>query len=142
MFISEILRRKGSSVITTGSDATVADLVSVLGKHRIGAVVVLEGDRTIGIVSERDVVRRLAEVGAGVLAESVADLMSTEVISCGPDDSIDSVAGLMTDRRIRHLPVLDEGALAGIVTIGDVVAARLRELERTREQLESYITQG
>jgi len=143
MLISEILQRKGSSVVTTGSDATVAELVALLGEHNIGAVVVVsDDDQVVGIVSERDVVRRLAEVGAAVLEQSVADLMSTELVSSGPNDPVDDVAAQMTERRIRHLPVLSGGELVGIVTIGDVVAARITDLERTRVQLESYITQG
>jgi len=143
MLISEILQRKGSSVVTTGSDATVAELVELLGEHNIGAVVVVsDDDQVVGIVSERDVVRRLAEVGAAVLEQSVADLMSTELVSSGPNDPVDDVAAQMTERRIRHLPVLSGGELVGIVTIGDVVAARITDLERTRVQLESYITQG
>lgn len=142
MSISEILRRKGSSVVTTSPDATVAALVELLGEHKIGAVVVLENGRTVGIVSERDVVRRLGEVGGAVLTLRVRELMSADVVTCGPEDALDDIAEQMTERRIRHLPVLADGELAGIVTIGDVVAARIHELERTRVQLESYITQG
>jgi CBS domain-containing protein len=142
MLISEILQRKGSAVVTTGSGATVAELVGLLGEHNIGALVVVEDGRVVGIVSERDVVRRLAEVGAAVLEQSVADLMSTELVSSGPDDPVDDIAAQMTERRIRHLPVLSDGELIGIVTIGDVVAARINDLERTRGQLESYITRG
>jgi CBS domain-containing protein len=142
MLISEILQRKGSSVVTTGAGATVAELVGLLGEHNIGAVVVVEDGQPIGIVSERDVVRGLAEAGAAVLEQSVADLMTTELVSSGPDDPVDHIAAQMTERRIRHLPVLADGELVGIVTIGDVVAARINDLERTRGQLESYITQG
>lgn len=142
MLISEILQRKGSTVVTTSAGATVAELVSLLSEHNIGALVVVEDGRVVGIVSERDVVRQLAEVGSGVLEQSVADLMSTELVSSGPNDPVDHIAGLMTERRIRHLPVLSDGELVGIVTIGDVVAARINDLERTRGQLESYITQG
>ena len=142
MLISEILRRKGTNVVTVGPAASVAELIGLLGEHQIGAVVVADASGTVGIVSERDVVRRLADVGAAVLEQSVAELMSTEVISCGPDDSVDDIGAQMTERRIRHLPVLAEGTLAGIVTIGDVVAARINDLEKTRVQLESYITQG
>jgi CBS domain-containing protein len=105
-------------------------------------VVVVDDGQVVGIVSERDVVRKLAEVGGAVLEQSVADLMSTELVSSGPDDSVDDIAAQMTERRIRHLPVLSGGELVGIVTIGDVVAARINDLERTRVQLESYITQG
>jgi CBS domain-containing protein len=142
MLISEILRRKGSAVVTTGTSSTVTELVGMLSEHNIGALVVVDGDRVVGIVSERDVVRQLAEVGPAVLEQTVADLMSTELVSSSPQDLVDDIAAQMTDRRIRHLPVLSDGKLVGIVTIGDVVAARLHELERTRGQLESYITGG
>ncbi|MEO6701941.1 MAG: CBS domain-containing protein [Jatrophihabitantaceae bacterium] len=142
MLISEILRRKGSNVVTAKPDASVAELIGLLGEHQIGAVVVADSSGTVGIVSERDVVRRLADVGADVLSQKLSELMSTEVISCGPDDSVDDIGAQMTERRIRHLPVLAEGKLVGIITIGDVVAARIHELEKTRVQLESYITQG
>jgi len=139
--ISEILRRKGTSVVTAGPDQTIADLVALLAEHNIGAVPILDDGRLAGIVSERDVVRRLAD-GPDVLTRPASELMSTDLATAAPEDSLDDIASLMTDRRIRHLPVLADGGLAGIVTIGDVVAARLRELEETRQQLENYITQG
>ncbi len=142
MNISEVLSSKGSSVVTVEPGRTVTELVALLAEHRIGAVPVVDGGSTVGIVSERDVVRRLASEGADVLNQPVSELMTTDLITCTPADALDDIARLMTERRIRHLPVLDGGGLAGIVTIGDVVAARLRELEKTREQLESYITQG
>ena len=142
MLISEILQRKGSSVITAELTTTVAELVALLAEHKIGAVPVTDGSRTVGIVSERDVVRQLNTAGVDVLGSTVGELMSVDLLTCTPQDSLDDIARLMTDHRIRHLPVLADGELAGIVTIGDVVAARLRELERTREQLESYITHG
>jgi len=140
MVISEILQRKGSSVITAELNTTVAELVALLAEHRIGAVPVTDGGRTVGIVSERDVVRQLHTAGTDVLGSTVEQLMSVDLLTCTPQDSLDDIARMMTEHRIRHLPVLSDGELAGIVTIGDVVAARLRELERTREQLESYIT--
>jgi CBS domain-containing protein len=96
----------------------------------------------VGIVSERDVVRRLAAVGAAALDQEISELMTSELVTCSPEDSLDDIAVLLTERRIRHLPVMADDELAGIVTIGDVVAARLRELEQTRAQLESYITHG
>lgn len=142
MLIADILRRKGSSVVTIGSDATVTELVASLAEHKIGALIVVDSGRTVGIVSERDVVRRLHRVGAQVLQLAVSELMTAEVISCGPKDSVDGVGATMTEQRVRHMPVLAEGELVGIVTIGDVVAARINELEATRGQLESYITQG
>lgn len=142
MIISEILKRKGTSVVTTGADATVGDVVALLAEHRIGAVPVMSGSRLAGIISERDVVRQLAVSGSGVLEMAVSELMTADLATATPADSLDDTASLMTERRIRHLPVLSDGELAGIVTIGDVVAARLRELETTRAQLENYISQG
>ena len=142
MLISDILRRKGSNVVTIASDATVSDLVASLAEHKIGALVVVDDGQTVGIVSERDVVRQLHRTGSQVLELPVSELMTTDVISCEPTDSVDEIGAAMTERRIRHMPVLDAGELAGIVTIGDVVAARIADLEQTRGQLESYITQG
>jgi CBS domain-containing protein len=142
MLIADILRRKGSNVVTISSDAPVSEMVASLAEHKIGALVVVDDDRTVGIVSERDVVRRLHRVGAQVLELPVSELMTTDVISCEPTDSVDQIGAAMTEKRIRHLPVLEKGELAGIVTIGDVVAARIADLEQTRGQLESYITQG
>ncbi len=142
MLIADILRRKGSDVVTISAEERVSELVARLAEHKIGALVVVEGDRTVGIVSERDVVRRLHRTGAQVLELPVSDLMTTDVISCEPTDSVDQVGAEMTERRVRHMPVLAKGELAGIVTIGDVVAARIADLEQTRGQLESYITRG
>lgn len=142
MNISEILSRKGTSVVTTRPDATLGDVVALLAEHKIGAVPVLSGDDLVGIVSERDIVRHLASRGSDILAVSVSEIMTEELVTAAPSDVLDDVASLMTERRIRHLPVLAGRELAGIVTIGDVVAARLRELETTRQQLENYISQG
>jgi CBS domain-containing protein len=142
MLIADILRRKGANVVTIASEALVSEMVASLAEHKIGALVVVDGGRTVGIVSERDVVRRLHRDGARVLELPVSELMTTDVISCEPTDSVDQIGAEMTERRIRHLPVLAKGELAGIVTIGDVVAARIADLEQTRGQLESYITQG
>jgi CBS domain-containing protein len=142
MLIADILRSKGSTVVTIGSNAPVREMIESLAEHRIGALVVVERGRTIGIVSERDVVRSLHRIGARVLDLPVSELMTSEVISCQPNDTVDEIGSTMTERRIRHMPVLAEGELAGIVTIGDVVAARIRDLEQTRGQLENYITHG
>lgn len=142
MKISDILRHKGSTVVTISPADPVSDLLSRLAEHKVGALVVVDGDgnSVTGIVSERDVVRRLAERGAAVLDATVADIMTTEVVSCDPQDSVDSVAATMTDRRIRHMPVISDGQLAGIVSIGDVVLSRMNQLEQDRGQLEQYIT--
>jgi CBS domain-containing protein len=140
MKISDILRHKGSTVVTIAPTGAVAVLLAQLTEHNVGALVVLDGDTVVGIVSERDVVRRLHERGAGLLDATVGDIMTPSVVSCRPQDSVDSVAETMTERRIRHMPVIDNGALAGIVTIGDVVSLRIRQLEQDRGQLEHYIT--
>jgi CBS domain-containing protein len=140
--ISGILERKGTSVVTIGPSAPVTEFLGLLAEHRIGAVVVMSGERPVGIISERDVALRLAEVGAAGLDEPVSELMSSDLVTCTAEDALEEIAMLMTERRIRHLPVLAGDRLAGIVSIGDVVAARLRELEQTQAQLESYITHG
>ena len=142
MLISDLLRHKGPAVVTIAPAESVADLLRLLDEHHIGGVVVRDGDSIAGIISERDVVRRLGRDGAAILSAPVAELMTTPVISCAPSDLVDDIATIMTERRIRHMPVLDAGQLAGIVTIGDVVAARLRTLETERRQLEEYITRG
>lgn len=143
MHISDILRRKTDNrVWTIVPDATVRELLAQLAEHHIGALVVAEGDgATIaGIVSERDVVRALHTRGTDVLDGSVEAIMTRDVVNCAPADAVDKVAVLMTDRRIRHLPVLDGGALVGVVSIGDVVSNRIHELQQDRDQLEQYIT--
>ncbi|HEY3688251.1 MAG TPA: CBS domain-containing protein [Streptosporangiaceae bacterium] len=141
MRISEILRNKGKFVATIGPEATVRELLALLAEHNIGAVVVSEDDgATIGgIVSERDVVRRLHDRGDAVLDATVASIMTTDVRTCGVDDSSDDLRPVMIDYRIRHLPVVNENRLVGIVSIGDVVKAAISELEAEREHLVSYI---
>ena len=146
MNISDILRHKsaepgagGGPVVTIPPAATVTALLAALAEHNVGALVVLEDDTVVGIVSERDVVRRIAERGAEILDASVAEIMSTTVVSCSSKDSVDSIAATMTERRIRHMPVIDDGRLVGIASIGDVVSSRIRQLEIDRGQLEQYI---
>jgi CBS domain-containing protein len=140
MRISDILRGKGDQVVTIGPDVTVRDLVGVLAEHNIGAVVVASDPETVqGIVSERDVVRRLA-AGPQVLDQTVASIMTEQVHSCEPSEPVDSLMRLMTDLRIRHVPVVSEGRLVGIISIGDVVKSRIGELEFERDQLSSYVS--
>jgi CBS domain-containing protein len=105
-------------------------------------MVVTDGETVVGIVSERDIVRKLDEQGAELLGAPVSTIMTRDVLTCGPDDTVDSLAETMTERRIRHMPVLRDGRLAGIVSIGDVVKSHIRQLETDREQLQSYISQG
>jgi CBS domain-containing protein len=140
MRISEILRSKGDDVATIAPEREVRQLLSLLAEHNIGAAVVSGDGSTIdGIVSERDVVRRLNERGADLLAEPVSSIMTTPVRTCAPTDAVDSLRETMTEHRIRHLPVVRDGRLIGIVSIGDVVKSAIAELETEREQLVDYI---
>jgi|SRR6266498_3762712 CBS domain-containing protein len=140
MRINDILRNKGTSVLTVAPDMTVRQLLATLAEHNVGALIVSEdGETIVGIVSERDVVRQMHEHGAGLLNETVSAIMTAEVHTCGPDDHIDDLRRTMTDRRIRHLPVIREGRLVGIVSIGDVVKSAISELETEREYLVGYI---
>lgn len=139
--VSIILERKGSEVLTISRDASVATAVAQLAQHGIGALVVSSDGRAVeGIVSERDLVRHLAERGAGALELSVEAVMTTEVTTARRDTTIDQLMALMTERRIRHIPVLDDGGLVGLVSIGDVVKTRLDELEVQAEALADYVT--
>ncbi len=139
MRIADVLHGKGSGAVTVGPEATVADLIGVLAARNVGALPVVEDGRLVGIVSERDVVRRLHAGGAGLLTARVADIMTGEVITCGPGDNVADLARVMTAGRFRHLPVLEDGQLVGIVSIGDLVKARIDSLESEREQLQTYI---
>ena len=141
MNVDGILRAKGASVVTIRPDATVADLVHGLREERIGAMVVSEDGRSIlGIISERDVVRGLADRGTRIMEDPVAELMTRDVVSCTPRDSVKQVMAEMTRRRVRHLPVVADGVLCGIVSIGDVVKNRLEEMETETNVLrEVYI---
>ncbi len=140
MRIAALLSSKGTAVATIRPEATVAEAVGELARHGIGALVVsADGVRIDGIVSERDVVRGL-EGGGALLERPVSSIMSSTVYTCSPEDDTDSLVEAMTDRRIRHVPVVDaEGHLGGIVSIGDVVKTRLGELERHRKELVDYI---
>ncbi|MFC7277645.1 CBS domain-containing protein [Paractinoplanes rhizophilus] len=141
MRISDILRVKGTNVVTVTPDSDVTSLLALLAEHKIGAVVVSrDGVRVDGIVSERDVVRALAARGAAVLTEAVSAIHTAQVRSVAPDANIDEVERLMTEHRFRHVPVLEGGTLAGVVSIGDVVKHRIDELEIERRSLEGYIT--
>ena len=142
MRISDVIRRKGDLVVTVRSDATVQRLLEILEEHRIGAVVVSNDGSTVsGIVSERDVVRHLRTVGAGVLDQTVATIMTSEVHTCTPEDDIEDLARTMTDRRIRHVPVVVNGQLKAIVSIGDIVKWRIDALLTERDHLVGYIQQ-
>ena len=140
MHVETILRNKGRNVATIGPEASIATAVALLRRHAIGALVVSrDGVAVEGILSERDIVIALADHGAATLDLAVRDLMSREVITCRPSDAIADLAALMTERRIRHLPVIDRGALAGIVSIGDVVKQRIDEVEGEASSMREFI---
>jgi CBS domain-containing protein len=140
--VSVILDRKGADVVTIGRDTTVTDALKTLAEHNIGALVV--SDRTgeiSGIISERDVVRRLAGLGSATLELTVAEVMTADVRTCTLDATADEVMQVMTTQRARHLPVLDDdGRLVGIVSIGDVVKSRIDDLETQARSMQDYIT--
>jgi len=144
MKVEGILRSKGAKVVTVRPDASLASLVRRLREEQIGAVVVTEDGRSVlGIISERDVVRGLAEHGPRILEMAVSDLMTRTVFSCASDDTVKHLMSEMTRKRIRHLPVLADGALCGIVSIGDVVKNRLDELEMETNVLrDAYIARS
>jgi CBS domain-containing protein len=142
MRISDVVRRKGDEVVTIRSEDTVEGLLDLLDRHNIGAVVVSDDGETVnGIVSERDIVRHLQRDGAAVLLAPVGSIMTADVKTCGPDVQIDELARTMTDLRIRHVPVVVEGKLHAIVSIGDIVKQRIDELQTERDQLVGYIQQ-
>lgn len=141
MHVKSILKSKGTDVATIAPSQTVAAAADLLAQRRIGVLVVSDdGAAVAGIISERDIVNGLAQNGASALDMAVRDLMTAEVKTCTPDESITNVMGMMTDRRIRHVPVVVDGKLNGIVSIGDVVKHRLSELETEASHLREYIT--
>ncbi|MEE6274088.1 CBS domain-containing protein [Georgenia wangjunii] len=141
MRISEVLRRKGDAVVTVRSDMSLGELVELLCEHRIGAAVVSDGGGAVtGIVSERDVVAALrGSDGRPPEAATVGEIMSTDVLTCSPSDETEQLARTMTERRVRHMPVVVDGRLAGIVSIGDIVKQRLDELQAERDRLIDYV---
>ena len=143
MLVSDLIKRKGSAVTTAPPETTVATLLDLLAEHRIGAVVVSADGGVDGIVSERDVVRALRTAGAALLDAPISTVMTSDVAVTGPGDTVEDMMRLMTDRRIRHVPVVtQDGRLAGIISIGDVVKSRIDELEADRDQLIGYIQSG
>ena len=141
MRISDLLRVKGTKVITVTPDTKVRGLLQVLADEKIGAAVVsADGASVDGIVSERDVVRAFAQRGAAVMSEPVTEIYTAQVRTVAPETSLDDVMRLMTEHRMRHAPVVVDGALSGLVSIGDVVKSRIDELETERAALSDYIT--
>jgi CBS domain-containing protein len=140
MHARDILKNKGNKIVSANADMSVADVSRLLHDNRIGAVLVLAADgRIAGILSERDVVTGMAKHGAAVTALSVGSLMTREVMTCQPTDLIADIMAVMTARRIRHLPVVEEGRLLGIVSIGDVVKYRLDEAAHEVDSLREYV---
>ena len=143
MLVAQILADKGRDVVTTRPDGTIAEVAKLLKAKRIGALVVLDArGKLCGIISERDLARGLADYGAKLLPMRVSQLMTTEVVTCAPDDSLDHLRKQMTERRFRHVPVIEDGRMVGIISIGDVVKHRLEELETEAHMLHDYIAGG
>lgn len=143
MNVAAILRNKGTSIETIQPDVSMSQACARLTELDIGALVVsTDGRRVDGIISERDVIRHLARVGADMLDLPVADIMIREVVTCTSEDNIAHLMETMTELRIRHLPVVEDGVLTGLVSIGDVVKYRIRETEQEAEALKAYIATG
>ncbi len=143
MLVSQILRQKGDAVISCSPDETLAAAAERLNARGIGAMVVLDQTDTVaGIISERDIIRAVAQAGVQALTSPVASFMSRGIIYADPKESIDILLSRMTDRRIRHLPVCQNGKLIGVVSIGDLVKAKIAEAEAEAEGLKAYIAQG
>lgn len=140
MNVSRILETKGSSVISLDVDCTVLDVAKLLGERRIGAVPILSSGKLAGIISERDIMRGLAIRGGSVLADPVDSLMTKSVFTCSGDDSVAHLMEMMTQRRIRHIPVLDDERVVGIISIGDVVKEQMEETQQEAEALKEYIS--
>ena len=142
MRVQELLKRKGHDVVVISPAATVAELLQLLDEHHIGSVVVVDDDRLVGIVSERDVVHTLARSQSDIRNVEVAKIMTGDVKVCSAEDDTADLAAIMTEHRIRHLPVVDgDGRLQAIVSIGDVVKARLETLADERDHLINYVQQ-
>ena len=139
MLVSQILRTKGDTVFTTRPDEALAMVAELLHSRNVGALIVMDAERVVGIVSERDVVRAVAEDGPEALKRPVSDYMTANVHFAEPGETVDSLLGRMTDRRIRHLPVCKTERLVGIVSIGDLVKSKISEVEAEADGLKAYI---
>jgi CBS domain-containing protein len=143
MLIRDVLRRKGDFVVTVPPDTPVSELLAKLAEHNVGALVISsDGHAVDGIVSERDVVRAMPARGAAALDEPVSAIMTVDVAVVAPSDTVEGLMRLMTEHRIRHVPVVSDGRLVGIISIGDVVKTRMDQLEAERESLIGYISSG
>ncbi len=139
MSVSEILAVKGSDVVTAPKRASLTEVAAQLAQHSIGALVVMDGEQVCGIASERDLIRSINAKGASALADPIESCMTSKVVSCAPGDTIDQLMDMMTKGRFRHLPVIEDGKLAGIISIGDVVKRKIEQAERDAEELKRYI---
>ncbi len=142
MLVSQILKDKGDMVFTASPGDTVVAAAALLHSRRVGAMVVVEHGEVVGILSERDLVRLVAEGGEGALTRPISHCMTREVVFAAPHETLDSLMSRMTDRRLRHLPVLVDGRLAGIISIGDLVKYKISEIEAEADGLKAYISAG
>lgn len=140
--VNDILRIKGSQVWTITPEATVLQALKQLAEKRIGALLVMEGEEIAGVVSERDIVRRIAAEKSCELDQPVSEIMTYDVVTIDPEDDIEDCMSIMTEEHIRHLPVVDDGMLIGLISIGDVVKAMITSREFTIEQLQKFIDGG
>ena len=143
MHVERILALKGNDVISVTTNETIGVAANILSKNRIGAILVRDDDGFVRcVLSERDIVRGLADLGSRCLETGVVELMTRDVVFCGPEDDIDTIMAIMTDRRIRHLPVMRENQLLGIISIGDVVKFRIEEIKSEADAMRQYIATG
>ena len=142
MLVSQILKAKGDLVFTAGPQETVGAIAALLHSRRVGALVVLDNEDVVGIVSERDLLRAIAEAGAAALARPVSDFMTRDVLFAEPGETVDILMTRMTDRRVRHLPVCRESRLIGVISIGDLVKHKISEVEAEASGLKAYISAG
>ncbi|WP_022697280.1 CBS domain-containing protein [Euryhalocaulis caribicus] len=143
MTAASILKDKGGEVFTISQEASLAEAAQLLDEKRIGAVIIVgESGGPVGVFSERDLARQIARAGAEALNVRVGECMTRDVVFCGPGDSVDGMMGMMTDRRIRHLPVVENGKLIGVISIGDVVKRKIAEAEAEARAMKDYIATG
>lgn len=140
MYVRDILKTKGNDIIAVSASDPISAVLSLMADKQIGAVLVKsDGGAIAGIISERDIVRAMKSHGESIFSKSVGDLMTTEVVTCSSMDSIAAIMGMMTSKRFRHVPVVDDGELVGVISIGDVVKSRIEEAEAEAEALRKYI---
>jgi CBS domain-containing protein len=142
MFVAEILKSKGGAVFSVAPDITVSAACAELESRRVGALIVCDGDKVVGVFSERDLVKAVAADGVDSLSRAVSAYMTRDVIFAEPGETVTVLMGRMTDRRIRHLPVLKDARLSGVISIGDLVKCQIAEATQEAESLRTYIAAG